>query len=195
MEDITNRKQLDEVFAALSEQLERSGSHYELVVVGGSALIALGFIARPTRDVDIVAVLSAGALTKADPLPKELVDARDRVARDFDLLENWLNPGPAGLMDFGLPDGFLERVETRQFPRALIVHFASRIDQIHFKLYAFADQEGGKHEQDLRALDPTREELVRAARWTRLHDPSEGFLQLLKKALANLGVADADLGP
>jgi hypothetical protein len=194
MTDISSPTRAAEILAALAEQIAARGQHYELVVVGGSALLALGFINRPTKDIDVVAVRSAGVLRKADPLPKELIDARDRVTRDFDLLENWLNPGPAGLMDFGLPEGFLDRVETRNFGDALTVHFASRLDQIHFKLYAFADQEGGKHEQDLHALEPTRDELVKAARWSRTHDPSEGFLQLLEKALAKLGVEDADLG-
>ena len=67
---------------------------------------------------------------------------------------------------------------------ALTVHFASRIDQIHFKLYAMVDQGAGKHEADLRALAPTTAELLEAARWTRTHDPSEGFREELVAALA-----------
>ena len=74
------------------------------------------------------------------------------------------------------------------------MHFASRLDEIHFKLYALVDQGAGRHEQDLHALNPTAEELVRAARWTRTHDPSPGFRQMLEQALRYLGVADADLG-
>jgi hypothetical protein len=81
------------------------------------------------------------------------------------------------------------------FGDALTVHFASRYDQIHFKLYAFVDQGLGKHGQDLAALDPSREELLEAARWTRTHDPSPGFREMLERALAYLGVEDADLGP
>lgn len=56
------------------------------------------------------------------------------------------------------------------------------------------DQGVGRHEQDLRALKPTAEELVRAARWTRTHDPSLGFREMLVRALRYLGVEDADLG-
>lgn len=108
---------------------------------------------------------------------------------------NWLNPGPAGLMDFGLPRGFLDRVQTQEFGDGLIVHFASRLDQIHFKLYALVDQGAGKHEQDLRALSPTADELIQAARWTRTHDLSEGFREMLERALRYLGVENADLGP
>lgn len=143
----------------------------------------------------MVALWDAGSLRKAEPLPQGLVDARNRVARDFGLSENWLNPGPADLMDFGLPRGFLDRVQTQEFGDGLIVHFASRLDQIHFKLYALVDQGAGKHEQDLRALSPTADELIQAARWTRTHDLSEGFREMLERALRYLGVENADLGP
>jgi hypothetical protein len=194
MLDITSNEQLMRLLAALSEQLDAAGQRYELVVVGGSGLIALGLINRPTQDVDVVALLDAGRARTADPFPHDLVAARDRVARDFGIPEAWLNPGPAGLVDLGLPDGFVDRVESRSFGPSLTVHFASRLDQIHLKLYALVDQGPGKHEQDLRALAPTAAELSAAARWARTHDPSEGFRQMLEEALRYLGVDDADLG-
>jgi uncharacterized nucleotidyltransferase DUF6036 len=194
MTDILTTGRTEELLTALAEQLATAGERYELVVVGGSALLALGLIDRPTRDVDVVALREAGALTKAEPLPPGLVAARDRVARDFRLPAEWLNAGPADLIDFGLPAGFLDRVQMREFGEALTVHFASRLDQIHFKLYALVDQGPGKHEQDLRAIRPTREELVQAARWSRTHDPSDGYRHMLEEALEYLGVRSADLG-
>jgi hypothetical protein len=93
-----------------------------------------------------------------------------------------------------LPQGFEDRLVFRVFGEDLIVHFAGRIDQIHFKLYAAVDQGGGRHEADLRALRPTRQELLDAGRWTRTHDPSPGFHELLVAKLADLGVEGADLG-
>jgi hypothetical protein len=194
MIDIATSEQLDELLSAVSEHLALTGRHYELVAVGGSALLALGLITRPTKDVDIVAVVQGTRLQTADPLPRELLEARERVARDFDLAEGWINPGPTGLLDLGLPDGFLSRVETRNYGTGLTVHFASRLDQIHFKLYALVDQGAGRHEQDLRALTPTNDELLHAARWTRTHDPSAGYREMLAEALRYLGVEDADLG-
>jgi hypothetical protein len=98
-------------------------------------------------------------------------------------------------MDFGLPPGFLQRVTTWDFGAGLNVHFASRLDQIHLKLYALVDQGIGKHEGDLHALAPSPEELIQAARWTRTHDPSPGFRKMLERALHYFGVDDADLGP
>ena len=79
----------------------------------------------------------------------ELTIAAKRVARDFNLPENWLNAGPASAVDLGLPDGLMERVITRQYGQKLIVHFLGRYDQIHFKLYAAVDQGAGKHLDDL----------------------------------------------
>jgi len=191
--DELDQTRTHELLEALGEQVAARGAHAELVVIGGSALLAVGLISRPTRDVDIVALLSGQTLIEPRPLPTELVAARDRVARDFGLPEDWLNAAPADLLDFGLPDGFVDRLERRDYGEALTVHFASRFDQIHFKLYAMADQGAGKHEADLRALSPTRDELLAAARWTRTHDPSEGFREQLLAALAYLGAEDADL--
>ena len=154
----------------------------------------MGLITRPTNDLDVVAVADHGRLETAEPLPRELLDARNRVARDFDLADDWINAGPTGLLDLGLPNGFLGRVQTRSFGDGLTVHFASRLDRIHFKLYALVDQGGGRHDQDLRSLKPTMEEVLRAAPWTTTHDPSIGFREMLLRALRYLGVEDADLG-
>jgi hypothetical protein len=183
----------DELLGALGEQLEAAVQPFDLVVIGGSALLALGLVERTTRDVDVLAIAGPVGLVPADPLPSALAQARDRVAQDFGLPTDWLNPGPTELLRFGLPDGFLSRVETRTYGPSLTIRYASRFDQIHFKLYAMVDQGAGRHEADLRALDPTADELVAAARWTRTHDPSEGFRQELVAALAHLGGTDADL--
>jgi Nucleotidyltransferase of unknown function (DUF6036) len=188
-----DQRRTHELFAALGEQLVAARARVELVVIGGSALLAVGLIDRPTRDVDIVALLAGETLVDPRPLPAALVAARDRVARDFNLPENWLNAAPSDLLTLGLPDGFVERVERHHYGDALTIYFASRYDQIHFKLYAMVDQGAGKHEADLRALSPTQDELVAAARWTRTHDPSEGFREQLLAALGYLGVNDVDL--
>jgi hypothetical protein len=96
-----------ELLQALGEQLAARKASYELVVIGGSALQARGLVDRPTRDVDVVARIDAGRLVTAEPLPAPLVEARDRVARDFSLPERWLNADPSDLLRLGLPDGFM----------------------------------------------------------------------------------------
>lgn len=183
----------DLLLDALSEHLAAAGETYELVVIGGSALLALGLVDRVTRDVDVVALRVDGALASSDPLPGPLADAKDFVARDFRVASDWLNPGPTSLLRFGLPEGFESRLTPRAYGDSLTVHYASRLDQIHFKLYAMVDQGPGRHEADLRALRPTTDELLAAARWTRTHDPSPGFRSQLIAVLAHLGVEGPDV--
>jgi hypothetical protein len=193
MSDITPDS-TDQILSALGEQLAARGERFELVVIGGSALLALGLVERTTKDVDVVALRSGLDLEGADPLPEGLRAAGDLVARDFGLATEWLNAGPAGLLTFGLPEGFTDRLERRDYGQGLVVYLASRYDQIHFKLYAAVDQGPGKHEADLRTLAPTEAELIAAARWSRSQDPSEGYAGVLRSALESFGVTDVDLG-
>jgi hypothetical protein len=185
---------LDLLLGALADQLQAIGSDVEIVVIGGSALTALALVRRATRDVDLLAIVEHGELRLAEPLPQALLAARAAVAADFGLAENWLNAGPTDLLKWGLPVAFMSRVVSRSYGTTLIVHFASRLDQIHFKLFAMVDQGGGRHEADLRALNPTPGELVAAARWSITQDPSPGYRWGLVQALRALEVDDADLG-
>lgn len=185
----------DRLLSALGEQLQYLGYRYGLVVVGGTALVALDLVARATKDVDVVALEQDGQmLTPPKPLPAGLIEARERVTRDFGLPPEWLNAEPSSLLDLGLPEGFESRLQRRDYGPALTVWFASRLDQIHLKLYALVDQGPGRHEADLRALDPTSEELITAARWARTHDPSDGFRSMLSQVLAHLGVRNDEIG-
>jgi Nucleotidyltransferase of unknown function (DUF6036) len=178
---------------AIADQLAASGERYTFAVVGGSALLALGLVSRATRDVDVVAIVEDQRLVSAQPLPTALLNAAHTVARDFGLSEDWLNPGPTSLLDLGLPQGFYERAQQRAYGPGLEVLFASRIDQIHLKLYATVDQGASKHLEDLKALRPTSQELLEAARWSLSHDPSEGYRSVLERVLAHFGVDDGHL--
>lgn len=180
--------------AALSEQLGESGARFELVIIGGAALIWLGLLDRATKDVDVVGLVSGSEVISSKPFPDELARAATQVAAALNLPDDWLNSGPTELLDFGLPEGFLDRAHRVEIGQALIVYFGDRFDQIHFKLYAMVDHGGGRHAEDLRALDPAPEELIAAARWTTTHDPSEGFRGQLVLALAEFGVRDVDIG-
>ncbi len=136
----------------------------------------------------MVALLRDEELISANPLPVGLLAAVKLVAEDFGLPERWLNSGPTTLLDFGLPLGFLDRGERRNYEPALEVIFASRLDQVHFKLYAVVDQGGGRHLDDLQALSPTDAELLEAAAWSETHDNSVGYREVLDKVLAHFGV-------
>jgi Nucleotidyltransferase of unknown function (DUF6036) len=151
--------QLEIILAAMNDQLAVADASVHLVVIGGSGLIALEAVARATRDVDVVALEEDGELVSAEPLPNAVRDAAAIVARDFGLEPNWLNAGPTGLLLHGLPEGFPDRLTSRDFGDALRVSFASRIDQVFLKLYAAADRREPRDFADLRRLRPTDEEL------------------------------------
>ena len=181
--DELDQERLSEALQALGETLAFRGQSATVAVIGGSGLLLLGAVSRATHDVDVVALVEGEQLARAQPLPVALRDAARDVADALGLNPNWFNPGPTSLLDFGLPAGFIERSSIRRYS-ALVVHVASRLDQIHFKLYAATDQgPRSKHIGDLRALSPARDELLAAARWCRTHDPSPGFLMSLHGAL------------
>jgi len=116
-----------------------------------------------------------------------LLKAAHQVAVDLGLDENWLNAGPADLVDLGLPPGFTARLHQKRYGNQVTVNFISRIDQIYFKLYAAVDRGPGYHVDDLLALQPTMEEMGAAAAWAVTHDISPAFKLILKDMLVKLG--------
>lgn len=189
------RQRLEDALETLGDVLVERGHSVGILVIGGSSLLLLGFVERPTADVDVVGFAEPGGYRKAESLPAFLAEAVGDVGGALALGPSWLNVGPAGLIDFGLPEGLEHRVAVRRFG-ALDVHLPAREDLICFKLYAAVDQgPRSKHMDDLHALGPSSDELVAAARWTRTHDTSVGFLAELRSALAHFGVEvdDGDL--
>lgn len=185
------RDSLHEALSALGEQLRARNASAHLVVVGGSGLLAIDAVRRATRDVDVVALEEDGTLLPAEPLPEDLAAAAAIVARDLGLPRGWLNPGPTRLLEIGgLPTGFLARALRRDFGPALRVLFASRLDQIHLKVYAAVDRGEPRDLADLRDLDPTPDELGQAARWARTHNAPGAFDGQLAALLHQFGVED-----
>ena len=96
---------------------------------------------------------------------------------------------PSG--SFGeLPEGFEDRMTTVDYGAGLRVSFASRLDQIHLKLYAFADRREARDESDLQRLAPTADELTAAARWAMTHNAPGPFDDEPADALRAFGVSD-----
>ena len=186
-------EKFNQALRLLNGRLELAGApRFNLVVCGGSALAATGLVTRTTKDVDIVALMDDdGVLLDPAPLPQVLVREAHEVALDLGLQQDWLNNGPSsdegGLFRLGLPEGFVDRLAWVTIGERLTVGFISRYDQIHFKLYAAVDQSGSYHAIDLRELQPTDEELLAAAAWTRTHDPSDGYLLGLQWFLKEFG--------
>lgn len=193
MQKPIDQNNLDQALKLLAGRLDIAQSEpIRLVVCGGSALIAMGLRLRTTRDIDVVALMNATQeLVSPDPLPDFLLTAAREVASDLGLFEGWLNNGPSrgegGLFQMGLPAGLAGRLTEKKYGARLAVHFIGRLDQIHFKLYAAADQRVGTHLNDLRALRPSAAEIKATARWAMTHDVSEGFKLVLKELLTHLG--------
>jgi hypothetical protein len=185
-----SREELEEALSTLGAVLESRKVSSRILVAGGSSLLLLGLIKRPTEDLDVIGLATGRHYVKATSIPDPVARAARDVARALGLRENWLNNGPASLFDFGLPSGFESRVAVFRYG-TLEVHVTGRFDLVCFKLFAAVDQSGSresKHLADLRDLDPTPDELLSAARWTRTQDESEGFRGELVKILAELDV-------
>jgi hypothetical protein len=191
--DTIGRAQLETALAALGELLAARGLHYELVFVGGGNLILRELIPRPmTKDLDVLGARTPEGVAQVRPMPVPLRDAVMDVGRAFGFADDWLNMGPDSLLDLGLPDGFVERLERRDYG-GLVAWLAGRFDMVCFKLYAAADQGlRSRHFQDLRDLGPARDDLLVAGRWAVSHDTSPGFRSLLVETLRALSVEDAD---
>ena len=188
-----DKAQLENGLQALGELLASRGHHYEVVLIGGGNLILRGLIARPTtKDLDLLGEWTADGVRSMRPMPEALRTGIVDVARAYGLSGDWVNLGPDSLLDFGLPDGFLGRLE-RHDHGGLVVWLADRFDMICFKLYAAVDQgPRSRHLQDLEELQPDSDELLAAARWTLTHDSSLGYRSLLVETLTLLGAEDPD---
>ncbi len=180
---------LEGALMVLGQLLADRKLHYEVAAIGGGSLLLLGLIDRTTKDLDLIALVKGSQLFSADPLPQPLLQAAEEVGRALDLGKDWLNIGPAPLLEMGLPLGFVERLHIRKY-KGLTLYLADRFDQICFKLYASVDQGlQSKHFADLCALSPTSAELRRAQNWCITQDVSENFENELKRVLENVHAA------
>ena len=186
-----DKSTIEYLLTALGKQIESvKQGPINIVVCYGASLNVLGQIRRTTKDIDIMGIFErekSGKLNVREAvLPKWFMDAADRVRKDFNLPESWINVGPTSIVRFGLPKNFEKRLVKKRYSKALSVYYISRLYQIHFKLYASVDR-GGHHVDDLVALKPKNREIERAALWSMTHDVSEGFRLVLKDLLAKLG--------
>ena len=188
---LADRQLLERALAVLGSVLRARGLEYEIVVVGGSAMLLRDLVPRVTPDVDIIAMVRSGRYVPPR-LPNELLDAVADVGTNLGIGEDWLDSGPGDMLSGGLPPGFDER--TKRFDYGgLVVHVADRVDLVSLKLFAVLDKGmSSKHFQDLKALDPSLQELTVAIEWLRRRYEGEDWPEKVEAVLLALGVEDAD---
>jgi hypothetical protein len=176
---------LENALQTVSAVLAQDGAEPEAVVIcGGAALLSLGFITRRTKDVDVLAgVNPVEGLVDPRPFSPALTRAVEDVAKALGLPSKWFNAGPADQVMAGLPVGFLSRLQRREYGSHLTVFLPDRYDLIHLKLFAGVDQGPGRHWSDLKALNPTTDEMLAAARWVLGQDAGDVFPSVVRDAL------------
>lgn len=179
--------QLIEGIDLLGQLLEERGQPHDLVIIGGGALLLLDVIDRPTIDIDVVALGDGTTFENARPLPDELVQAVREVGRTLGLPthdvegKDWLNSGPAILLNMGLPEGFAERLQSRTFG-GLTLHLPSLGDLVALKLWAATDIRRGSRRAvdlaDLQAIGPSADDVRAGLQWCGQLDGRPDFWEL-----------------
>lgn len=183
---------LEPALSAVGELLAADDTEVALVVVGGATLNLLGLLDRTTRDVDVIALAAdpVGAvpalLSPPDPLPEPLVRAVLRVARDFGLERDWINTAIARQWSQGLPPWLAHDITWRRYG-GLHMGLVGRRTLVALKLFAATDQSvHSVHAQDLKALDPSDEELADASAWVVTQDASNAFPRLVSEVVEHV---------
>jgi hypothetical protein len=124
-------------------------------------------------------------------MPARVTELVAEVGHEMGLKEEWLNFGPAPLMDFGLPEGLEKRLKRKSYGKCLALHLISRMDQIHLKIYAAMDPKTRieTHLGDLIDLEPTEAEARSAVDWLLKRKTSADFRRKLKEVLDRIGHA------
>lgn len=171
---------------ALGAHLHAAATTESVVVVGGAAMSLRGWVQRTTQDVDVIAAVSGEPSGAWSPpvIGAQLARAIARVARDFNLEDDWFNVVVGSQWRTGLPDGIQEGVEWLRFG-GLNVGLASRQSILSLKLCAAVDQwPSSVHLQDLLALSPTDQEIERARQWVERQDTAPEFPAMVEEVVA-----------
>lgn len=175
---------------AVGELLADDDERIAIVVAGGASLNLLGFVERATTDVDVIARAPEGEgeeLKPPAPFPAALDRAIRTVARDFELVEDWMNPEIGAQWSAGLPPWITEDIRWRHYGGGLDVGLVGRRTLIALKLFAAVDHDvSSVHLQDLLQLAPTNEELEEARRWVDEQDLVPEWSSMVERVVAHV---------
>lgn len=124
-----DKQELINVLSRLDKQLS---SAFDVVIVGGAAMILYFGALRATRDVDVL-VLKGDA--------SELREAAQDIAQDYDLPVTWLNDGAKGFASI-LPPDFAQRLTRLDYSfEHLRLYALGRPEQTAMKIIALREQD------------------------------------------------------
>lgn len=169
---------MKDVLIAFGKYLHDRGQNFEVVIIGGAALLALGIINRATVDVDclspeIPADIQAAAITFSGKYS----------GNSSPLQKDWLNNGPRALVA-DLPSEWDKRLQMIYQGTGITVYTLCRADLLLTKLFAYCDRQ--QDEGDCIALAPTEQELSDSYNWLRERDGHPGWPDHVKASLEGL---------
>ncbi|MFA7345085.1 MAG: hypothetical protein WC003_12345 [Terrimicrobiaceae bacterium] len=195
MNAFERKEEIHEALTTLGKQMALAyAGDVQLLCCGGSGLCVLEILSRSTKDVDALAFIVDGHTLKSiEAFSPEMNLAILKTAQIHGLEEDWFNAEATILLKHGLPEGILERStqHARQYGPCLRVQFIGRADQVALKLYAAMDPaKGRRHEEDLVAMDPTKEEIKHGLNWLLSWPSNEAFKKRLAFLVEGLGFGE-----
>jgi len=154
---------------------------FEMVVVGGAAM-ALNEFKDQTRDIDLIL---------PEILPAALKEGIAHVSRAKRLPQEWINTNAANILKKfkpkrGLPEYFNETSRTIDIGDNLKITLIGRQALIGMKLLA-STPSYTKHTDDIRSLNPRKEEIEEAVRFVLSIDNDELRKKDLRIVLKDIG--------
>jgi hypothetical protein len=191
----SGKQGIEEALKRLNAKMVYAGMEpMELVSCGGASLNLMGWVSRSTSDVDIICAAKVDAQGKVTlqpemVLPPQFSELVAEVGQELGIKPEWLNFGPAPLVEFGLPSGLEARLQRKSYGKCLALHLVSRLDQIHLKIYATMDPKTRleTHLGDLLDLEPTEVEAQAAVDWLLSRRTSREFRRKLLQVLDRIG--------
>ncbi len=167
---------MNTIIEEFDHYLVRRGLHFQTVIIGGAALIALGVVTRTTKDVDCL----------FPEIPAEIKQASQNFAREnpsLDLIDNWLNNGPISLVN-DLPAGWQDRLVPVYTGQVIVLQTLGRADLLKTKLFALCDRL--EDWADCIALAPAAEELDDCLPWVMARDGNSFWPEHVRNTFAAL---------
>lgn len=142
--------------------LSENDEEFEMIIIGGGALVLLGIISRSTRDIDCL----------SPEIPAKIKKLSEEFAKNsgLSLNKDWLNNGPQSIVN-DLSPGWRDRLQLAFKGESITLHTLSRIDLIKTKISAMCAR--GSDLNDVINLKPTLSELTETRSWLLSFDNND----------------------